>query len=226
MKVRNLKKQIKNDIIYYLITFYVLISFFLNLLKNYFHSDGFLDLLWFCNIVAIVLGLSMLFRKKKAVTICLVTSIPAQFLWIIDFFLELFGGGFGRTSFLFNEPIWVIAISTNLHVIIVPASIYAVYKLGFARNILHYILILTFFILTASFLLSDLNTNKNCVFYDCDSSELPHGDEKFDYLGYFIINSLLFWMIVLTLNYYLLNYVISFFENKSKKSKRNQKSKS
>lgn len=191
---------------FYFLGIYLLASVVANLIKNYYNYGNLLDILWFCNIVAIILGIGILLKNRKAVTLCLVTSIPAQFMWIVDFFLELFGEGLGRTAFIMNEPLWIIILTVNLHLVIIPIAAYAVYKLGFADNILIYIILLVVVLLTSTFLFTDIDVNKNCVFYSCDVADPPHGenpygDNKKDYLPY-LFKSMVVWIALGAGTYY------------------------
>ena len=213
-------KKLKHGLLLYILGLYLLISVALNLTKNFLQYGDLYDIFWFCNIVAIALGFGILLNNRKAVSISLVASIPAQLLWFIDFFLELFFVGFGRTSFIMNEPFWVIVVTTNLHLIVIPIAIYAVYKMGFAKDILIHIIVMTVLLLTSTFLFTDLNTNRNCVFYPCDETELWGGDDKRNYLEYFLVNSLAFWVLVLVLNYYFISYITDFKRNSHKKIKK------
>lgn len=74
----------------------MLLSVFINMAKNFYQYGGLQDIFWFCNIIAIILGVGILIKSKKAVTLALVTCIPSQFMWLFNFFLEIFLDGFGQ----------------------------------------------------------------------------------------------------------------------------------
>lgn len=183
------------------------------MLKNFFLYNDLSDILWYCNIIAIVLGAGLILKNNKAVTLAFVTTIPAQLLWMIDFFFELLGEGMGRTAHIFNNPLWAIILTTNLHLVLIPIATYGVYKLGFAENILPHLILFIVALLSISYFFTDIEVNINCVFYSCDATEPPLGEDKVDYAGYFIFRSLLFWNLIGVIIYYAMIYLIRVKKN-------------
>ena len=107
-------------------------------------------------------------------------AIPAQFMWIIDFIMEIFGTGFGRTEFLFNYGLDVFLGSLNIHIILIPTALYLVYKRGFHPKCYWYVQLVSIILLGGAFLFSPPVENVNCVFYDCDASfDVFYGKEVY-----------------------------------------------
>jgi len=183
-------KKIKFDKLF-ILGLFVLGSVFANQYVNFIRWHDPLEILWFCDMTAIILGIGLILRNKVMVTLAFTMAIPAQFPWILDFFLEVFGIGAGRTANLFTFGPVVFWLSINLHTIVIPISFYGVWKLGFGRKALMPILIYGFVLLVTTFLVTKPTENRNCVFYACDA--LDPGD---GYLEHFIVRNLLFWEVM------------------------------
>ena len=202
---------------YFFLGVFVLASVIANQWVNFVRWHDPFEILWFCDMTALILGIGLILKNKSAATLTLVMAIPAQFLWIVDFFLEAFGVGMGRTAELWNYGQTVFWFSVNLHAILIPISLYAVWKLGFEKRILKPVLLYTYFLLTITYLTSQPVTNRNCVFYDCDQSD-PGGG----YLSYFIFKLLLFWELIFVLSFFVQKKFFSFVEEKRLKNKKNR----
>lgn len=128
--------------------------------------------LWFCDLMSYVLAYALWSKNKFLVSTVFLSAVPAQFMWIVDFFLNLFGASFGRTSWMFtNTDTWILSYtSTIMHALLIPASLYGVYKFGFEKRSIFgvYVIILT--LLPASYFFTDPAINTNCAFYPCDLS--------------------------------------------------------
>lgn len=205
-------KNIKFDRFFFLGLF-VLGSVFANQYVNFVRWHNPAEILWFCDMTAVILGTGLILRNRIMITLALVMAIPAQFRWILDFFLEAVGMGSGRTAALFSYGLSVFWLSVNLHAIMIPISFYGVWKLGFARNALLAILGYGFVLLTATYLFTDPEENINCVFYACD---VAYSQGK--YFQYFLFKVLLFWELVFLVSFFACKIVADFFaKNKSSK---------
>lgn len=201
-------KKIKFDKLFFLGLF-VLGSVFANQYVNFVRWHDPLEILWFCDMTAIILGVGLILRNKTMTTLALMMAMPAQFRWILDFFLEMLGGGAGRTAHLFTFGPRVFWLSVNLHSIVIPIALFGTWKLGFAKKALMPILIYGFVLLTVTFLFTSPEENRNCVFYACDITD-PGGD----YLRYFLIKNLLFWEVVFAGSFLIGKRAVVFFEEK------------
>lgn len=128
------------------------------------------EILWYCNVAGIVCGSAILLQSQKLISAVLLTAIPAQSLWIIDFFLDLSGHGMGRSQNMFEgSGTAIFMISTILHGSLIPVSLYATSKLGYSKRAFFYgLTIFILILLPLTFLEGDFSENRNCVFYPCD----------------------------------------------------------
>jgi hypothetical protein len=135
----------------------------------FFWGDSWTEILWFCSLASIALSVGILLKNPLLNSIVLITTIPAQSLWIADFLLNIFGlDSFGRTEWLFELPLVVVAFSIILHFMIIPLAIYAVAVYGFKKKSF-FIGVASFVILVLiSFFITPFEENINCVFYSCD----------------------------------------------------------
>lgn len=216
-------QKIKLDRFFFLGLF-VLGSVFANQYVNFVRWHDPTEMLWFCDLTAVVLGTGLILRNRIMVTLALVMAVPAQFRWILDFLLEQVGLGAGRTAELAGYGTTVFWLSVNLHTIVIPISFYGVLKLGFSKKALVPILIYGFVLLTATYFLTIPEENINCVFYACDASDPGRG-----YLEYFITKNLLFWEVVFGSSFFIGKIIVEFFEKRRKIKKKqliNEKEKS
>jgi hypothetical protein len=146
-------------------------------------SDGWTEVFWFCNSAAILLSLGILLRKTVLVSTVLVTSIPAQFLWIVDFLLISLGfHGLGRTAELFQYAWPIILISIILHILIIPTAVYATWFYGFKKKSILISILFILYLFIAPYFLSTPDDNINCVFYPCDQTLDTIGSSHFPIL--------------------------------------------
>lgn len=193
-----------------LLGIYLLISVIANQTINYVNFHSLIGVLWYCDMTALLLGISLLFNNRTMATVSLVTAVPAQFLWIIDFFLQFFNRGFGRTEELFSYGSWVFWFSTNLHASLIPISLFAVWQLGFDRLAIKSVLFYMGSLTTITFVFTDYASNINCVFFSCD--------QKFQlndfagYAKYFVFNILLCWQIISAISFFVFRFIFQWKE--------------
>lgn len=202
---------------YFFIGLWVLASVLANQWANFIQWQDPLEMLWFCDFTALLLSVGLMLKNRTLITLALVSAVPAQSIWIVDFFLEAFGHGMGRTAQLWSYGHMVFWLSVNLHAILIPASLYGVWKLGFGSKALKPILVYISLLLTASFLFTPPIENRNCVFYDCDGQD-PTGRQ----LSYFLVHSLFFWNLMMVVSFYVTRFLFrkNIYKSTLKKSER------
>lgn len=170
----------------------------------YYWDRDWTEIFWYCNIAALVLAFGILLKKSAMVSVVLVTAIPAQFFWIADFFIKLFGfEGLGRTTQLFELPFSIAFISSVLHLLLIPIAIYATILYGFKKKSFLFGIILILFLIFVPYFFTSFGDNINCVFYPCDLTYMdlegrPITFPEFGSLEYagFILIRWLSWFIV------------------------------
>ena len=165
--------------------------------------EHFSQLFWFCNAALFLLAIGFYFRKSIIMTAVLVGALVVQIPWDIDFFIHLLFGYdlFGLTAYMFEYGFRDIRFYTELdHLLIIPLSLYGVYKLGFHKN--GWILgsIYAIFINTSAYLFSSKVDNVNCVFYSCFVDKIITKENP---LLYFFI-----WTISICVLMFVLNKII------------------
>jgi len=165
MKSNPIHEKILNVIAVFLILFIIF-----NVSINFFYwEDGWTEILWYCDFAAILLSLGIIFRKNYLISGVLITAIPAQFLWILDFVMKIVGfDGFGRTAWMFALPTLTILPSVIIHLVLIPISIYATFLYGFNKRGYLVGLGILLFAMIMPFFFSAQDDNINCVFYSCD----------------------------------------------------------
>jgi len=173
-----LHEKILNYISILLIVFIIL-----NVSINFLYwSDGWTEMFWYCDFAAILLSLGILFKKNYLISSVLITAIPAQFFWILDFILHVFGfEGFGRTAWLFSWPVLSALPSVLVHIILIPLAFYATVIYGFNKKGVFIGFLMMAFAMVMPFYLSAQDDNINCVFYSCDV-DFEHS-ATYSYLG-------------------------------------------
>lgn len=150
----------------------ILLLFFIsfNVIINFLYwNDGWTEILWYCDLAVIILSIGILFKKKYLISGVLITAIPAQFFWILDFVLKVIGfEGFGRTTWLFAWPFLTVLPSIIVHAILIPLSFYAVRIYGFDKKGFYVAMGILVFTMFMPFFFSAQDDNINCVFYSCD----------------------------------------------------------
>ncbi len=186
----------------------------LNILLHIIHDYSLVELLWFCNIASFIGAIGILFRNKIIVSGTLIAALPAQALWIIDFFYQLVGvEGLGRTGALFesDQNFFVFGVSVVLHTTLIPILFYAVYKLGFVlyRGIVFALVIYGHLLLVLSYLFTPTSLNINCVLFPCDVSFSEVQDQI--YLGeyasiQYLSRVFLFWTLS-AIVFFIISYI-------------------
>ena len=95
------------------------------------------QLLWFCNIVLILLAFGLYFESSIVLTAVLLGALAAQLPWMLNFLIKLFFGHylFGVSSYMFGYGFHSIRFYAELdHLLILPLSMYGVYKLHFHKT--------------------------------------------------------------------------------------------
>ncbi len=168
------------------------------------------EILWFCNFATIVLGVSLILKKIVFINSVLIAAIPAQILWILDFFLNLFGTGLGRTSWLFEDAgLFVFILSTIFHAALIPISLYATLKIGFyKKSYIYSVIVFDFVMMSLSYFFTDFRENRNCIFYPCDIIYYKNPDlilsNSFYNSNIFFLKEVFVWMILSFITYQLL----------------------
>jgi hypothetical protein len=175
-----------------------------SVLDQYFSyiRHGEISFLWFCTIAALILAVALYLQNRIWMSAILVLAIPAQFLWISDFFLHIFGIGLGRTAQLFDFGTDIFLTSLNLHIILIPIALFATWKYGFEFRSFWYGFLFFVLLLCLSFVLTDPLDNVNCVFYSCDELQRNVYSRE-EYVPYFLLY--LFGCVCV--------YFVSFFSN-------------
>ncbi len=160
------------------------------------------ELLWFCTVTTSLLAYALFRKNALIMTVCLVMALPAQSMWVIDFVLEMFGMGMGRTAML--EPCGPLIFwgSAVIHTFMIPVSYWGVRQLGFSRAALGWALFYGISLLVLSFVLTPEFKNVNCVFFHCDRDD-PGGG----YLRYFLTRSLFLWVMIVIGSYFVLRWL-------------------
>jgi len=208
-KIRSLKKRLdlskKEGTLLTAMGFFLLILVFVNKTMHIITWWDFGEILWYCSVASIVLGMSMIFRIPVLVTSVFLTALIAETRWIIDFCLYLFDMSAGRTVISFAESGTIIkSISISLHMLIIPFSGYATFKLGFSkRSIWASLLIFVYVMFAFTFFLTSPEENRNCAFYACDMTyeEALASDQDF-FENY--METMVFWTVAASVMYLFL----------------------
>ncbi len=172
--------------------------------------------LWYCHIMATLLSVAFLLRSSLLASIVLVSAMPSQFMWIVDFIMLLLGLDGQRTAWILNTNLnawWTPHLSLLLHVIIIPLAIIAVWRFGFNNKSLKYSIALATVVLAASYLFTDPYVNINCVFYPCDlrwpmDKTIIESNPLYFSVSY-LLKEILYWTTVGMLNFAILSYIFS-----------------
>ncbi len=154
-----------------ILAIFVFIVVLLNTLTHiFFEGFDWAELIWFCDLMSYILAYALWTKNRFVISTVFLASVPAQFMWIVDFFMQLSGSGMGRTAWMFEDSYvwWTPFISTVMHAILIPVSAYAIYKLGFVKKAILGVYFIIFTLLPISYFFTDPTINRNCVFYPCD----------------------------------------------------------
>lgn len=165
-----MKKSLMHEKILKVISILLVLFIMFNVGVNFFYwSDGWTEIFWYCDFAAILLSIGILFRKSYLISGVLITAIPAQFFWILDFIIKVVGfEGFGRTAWMFSLPTLSVLPSVIVHIILIPIAIYGTVLYGFDRRGYAVGFGILLFAMVVPFLFSSQDDNINCVFYSCD----------------------------------------------------------
>ncbi|MBS3071737.1 hypothetical protein J4408_01990 [Candidatus Pacearchaeota archaeon] len=129
------------------------------------------EVIWFCYIGLVLIGLGLLFRKDKLVVAQLNILILPTIIWNIDFFYRLLTGEsfWGITDYFFLEGRSIIGNIISLqHIYTIPLVIYALYLIKIkTKNAWRISVIQILLIFVISRLLTLETNNVNCVFRPC-----------------------------------------------------------
>ncbi|MBF0386716.1 MAG: hypothetical protein HQL20_02535 [Candidatus Omnitrophica bacterium] len=159
------------------------------------------EILWFCSAASLLLSIGLFRRNSIIISMVFLMAVPAQFFWIVDFILQCFGAGWGRTALLLNAGPFVYWTSLLLHLLLIPASFFGVWRLGFDARAFWPSLGFGWGLLLLSFFFTAPQSNHNCVFYPCDGIN-PGG-------GYFfyMIRALLSWSAIFILYFSIMWFI-------------------
>ncbi len=143
---------------------------FNQLVHVFYEGFDWAELLWFCDLMSFVLAYALWTKNRFLLSVVFLASVPAQFMWIVDFFMNLFGTGFGRTDWLFEDSyLWITPyISTIMHAILIPFSAWGIWKYGFSKRAILGVYFIIVTLLPITYFFSDPTINRNCVFFPCD----------------------------------------------------------
>lgn len=186
-----------------------IISIVNTLYMGFVFNAGLANILWFCYVAMILLGIGILRRDKFIVVSQIsILAIPLLF-WNIDFFYFIINGRslFNIVDYFFIPGISLGKIISLQHLLTIPLAGYAIYlmkldtkeswKIGVAE------LFILFFITR---LMTNPIENVNCVFENC---------ANFDFGFYYPLQ----WFIAMFLMVYVTNWVIVKLFYKESKTK-------
>ncbi len=153
-----------------LAVFIFLVVFSNQITHIFFEGADMGEIVWFCDSMSYLLAFALWMKNRFLITVVFLASVPAQFLWIVDFFLNIAGVGLGRTDWLFidSNVWWTPYISTIMHGILIPSALYGVWKLGFVKKAIFGVYAIIIILLPITYFFTDPTINRNCVFYPCD----------------------------------------------------------
>lgn len=140
------------------------------------------NLLWFSNLSALLLTLSLVMRWSLPASMAAVGVVILESVWSVDFFLRLATGreAMGLTEYVFlpqlapdeiPRPLWARAVALY-HLALVPALLWAVWRLGYDRRALRQWLALALVVGLFCVLATETGKNVNRVF---GFGPVPHG---------------------------------------------------
>ena len=207
--------RMDEDTLFLTLGWVMLLTVALNLGVHWvFEGGDIAELFWYCNVAALLLAYG-LFRKSAAVvTAVCVMSVPTQFFWILDWLLQLFGGGFGRTAWLFDGSNFFLTapLSVLLHALIIPVAAWAMWRLGFSWHAHRYMFPVLLVLLPATYLFTDMRANRNCMFFPCDLNYVQHADIIMASTLYgtplYAALTMLFWLCIVMASYVFFGWLM------------------
>ncbi len=211
MSIKTFKQKIKKDWIYIFFAFLLLFIDLADYLSLLIIENGYyLSILWYCHVLAYLLIFAFLLRSSLLSSIVLISAIPSQFMWIVDFIKMLIWQNGSRTAWMFAPDLyawWIPYLSLSLHILIIPLSIFAVWSFGFSKKSISYALPIATVVLLLTYFLTEPHANINCVFFPCDlnlpndAQEIQRNYLYFSYL--YLLREILFWWATGILTYIL-----------------------
>ena len=194
-----------------------------NLLIHLFFEGGDgAEIFWYCNIATVMLAVGFLLKRADLMTAIFVTSIPVQFFWIVDFILNLFGMGMGRTAWLFDDSLFFLTpiISIALHAILVPLALWGMLKYGFDKWGYYWMGWIAFGLLPATFFLTAPELNRNCMFYPCDLNYIEDFVQITTHETYmtwrYMVQTIAQWFVVVSTTFLAFFFIFKKFDKLSK----------
>ncbi len=165
-----LTEKINNNAHKILASFVFLIVSLNQIVHIFYEGFDAAEFLWFCDLMSFVLAYALWTKNKFLLSTVFLASVPAQFMWIVDFFLSLAGQGFGRTAWMFEDSyMWITPyISTIMHGILIPSALYGIYRFGFGKRAILGVYFIIITLLPITYFFTDPTINRNCVFFPCD----------------------------------------------------------
>lgn len=147
-----------------LIGWFLLFFGFFSIISNFIYDDP-ANILWFCYVGMVLMGIGILFKKAWLIETQLNILLIPIILWVLDFFFFLFIGEplFGITDYFFAERSLLFQIISLEHFFSVPLGLYSLskikkkpIKLSWLFSIIQLIII---FILTRVIDVNEVNVN-------------------------------------------------------------------
>jgi hypothetical protein len=154
--------------------------------------------------------------SKRVASIVLITAIPAQTIWIVSYIFFSFGyrniEKLKAVELLLSDPkltnIALFSLTFLVHIMTLPIALYLVYKKGFDKQVLPIALILTYLLLTFSYIFSNDYTNLNCMKHSCDAAAVVYN--SYDFTHY--ITQILYYLAATSLTYFILDKFIKVYK--------------
>ncbi len=129
------------------------------------------SVLWYCDIATLVLAVALLLKNSLLASTVFLTAIPAQALWIWDFFLTIFSKSAGRNSWILTGNITDLMVYSSLfmHFLLIPVSLWAIFRFGFRKVSVFLAIVAVFILFVLTVFFTSPHFNVNCAFNLCDS---------------------------------------------------------
>jgi len=135
--------------------------------------------------VLFLLAFGLYFESPIVLTAVLIGALVVQLPWVLDFLARLFFWHylFGVSSYMFDYGFNSIRFYAELdHLLMMPLSLYGVYKLGFHKNGWIIGAIVAFILNSSAYIFSSYTDNINCVFYNCLYQKITLSAHPFIYM--------------------------------------------
>lgn len=130
---------------------------------------GSFNFLWFCKISFLLLAIACLSKDASSIVVFLAIGAIPQIIWTIDFFSVALGHPWiGSTSFMFEYGESPFRFLMNLpHLLLLPCAFFILSKKEVKKDTKKIILLSGGAVIIASYLLSGVNVDINCVHNFC-----------------------------------------------------------